>query len=201
MPKSRNEEPTWDTLVDGSIPAASSDEDGASANEGRKAENIVALAPGKYEAVLIKGKKIEGIPKDAIVHIDLGSQGEVHPSKRQETKSFSLYKHPDTGTYVISTEIDDTAEQETYWKEHPMLTRIISNGYHQIEMKEGEEVILGRECNEETLPISDKHSLVSRRHLSVSLKNGLYTLEDLNSSNGSYVEFTVEAPPLRDFKI
>lgn len=208
VPNSGTEEPTWDTLVDNN--SISKSETATTVNQSEKFDlprKIEALAPGVYSAELFQGKKVEGIPGETSVTIHLGSKSKEtyyknYSNNSEQIKTFYLNKDP-SGKHMISTRIEDTEDQKKYWKEHKSLTRIENNGSRSIEIIEGGEVVLGRAFNEETFPISDEFSRISRKHIAIRLKNGLYTLEDLNSSNGSYAEFTIkqEEVPLPTVKI
>ena len=211
VPNNGTEEPTWDTLVDNNGIVDSTTKPIVSPSERFDLpKKIEALAPGVYTVELVQGKKVEGIPGETYVTIHLGSKDKDTYFENYSSatisgkiKTFNLHKDS-SGKYLISTGIEDTEEQKKYWKENPHVERLIENGYRNLEIKEGEEVILGREFNEDSFPISDEFSRVSRKHLAIRLKNGMYTLEDLNSSNGSYAEFTINKPkeePLPTVKI
>ncbi len=159
----------------------------ANAREGKTSSPEVWL-PGEYQAVLTGGKKLEGIPTSASISINMGTTtfGGGDGVKR-------VWFHDEDGKHFIH---EENSTDQTPGRNYTMFT-LPGN---KVEITEGETIILGRESNDDRDPSEQfdmrdkKYSLVSRRHLSVSLLDGKYNLDDLNSTNGSFVKITVQRP-------
>ena len=151
-----------------------------------KVQGPDSWTPGEYEVALSGGKSIEGIPSSANVDIYMGKTDDEYTPR---TKHIWLsYKE---GKSLIQETRESHASAG--------VTNIQFTG-NKIEIHEGETVIMGREFNDEREPsehfdITDEHDKkVSRKHVSISLVNGTYSIKDLDSTNGSFVKITVSRP-------
>jgi hypothetical protein len=141
--------------------------------------------PGEYEKSLLKGESIDGIPSSVYVNITMGTT-----DNKNEGGTKRVWLSENNGKNFINELVYETLGGQD-----------ISRHGNKLELKEGEEVMLGREFNDERdssehFAFDDKrYRRVSRKHLSVTLKSGTYRIKDLNSSNGSFIYMTIKRPP------
>lgn len=67
--------------------------------------------------------------------------------------------------------------------------RVGSDLTSEREILEGKLYRIGRDTANVEFPVPPECSRISRQHISILLQNGVYTITDLNSSNGSYLRF------------
>lgn len=132
--------------------------------------------PGRYEIDLSNGKRLE-IPSSFYITIKLGKMN----------RELSIAGN------ILS--LEKTNEKSPQFADG--VARLLPNPSDSFEIKEGESIIIGRNTATELgFDIPDKGTSlsVSREHLRFSLKNGIYLIEDLNSTHGTHINFTIKRP-------
>lgn len=175
-------EPTWDSLVEGTHNAATSKDSSELSNRfdlpKEEEKSPETFAPGKHERDLSHGGTLGGILS---AEVFLGGES---------GRAVYLSGHPETNAFFIST----PGRGKTIPNQDKRFTRVAHPGF-TISIQEGETIILGKEMDPSLgfgfTDGSPESDIVSRRHVAISVKNSKFFIEDLNSTNGTQVLFTI----------
>ena len=71
--------------------------------------------------------------------------------------------------------------------------RFISGKYQggEFPIEEGRQIIIGRSSDLDMVLVEE---MVSRRHAQIEMRNGVITIQDMGSTNGTFVEACLELP-------
>lgn len=132
------------------------------------------------DRALHSGEVLTGIPKEQTVKIYLGTLEDASGLSQMEKEEIL------GEIEIITLSFDNETRKASIVK------RVGPNVIATTELREGQECVLGREISDvdgARYPTPESRVRVSRKHLSILLQDGTYTIKDLGSSNGSYLEF------------
>lgn len=143
-------------------------------NKAPKAPDSEIISPERQQRALEHREVITDVPVGMKVEMILGLNS-IIPSglsseERSEIQVVTLYTNEDGKSYLSC--------------------RVGSNLTSERQILEGKLYRIGRDTANVEFPVPPECSRVSRQHIGILLENGVYTITDLNSSNGSYLRFS-----------